>query len=176
MTGNLPRPPWIDPFRSRRLGARQGRRRAGARGRLSTYALAPAFPVLLLMAAVVVPSVCRRSVTARRFPALGTSSSVTACLRSVSSATITAATDPEGLLTPATTPRMESHSTSTHPAPSSPLAVDREPLLVRRFPCVLRVAVARCGSPDQKPRTLHPGFFFHATPAAYPTAAALSAG
>jgi len=129
-----------------------------------TYALTPAFPMILLVAAVVVTAMRRGPVTPRRLPSLNAPGLLLTGFRSVRPAVITAAADPEQSLTPAATARMQRHSTRTQTAPSSTSRWTED-----RFLCEASAASCgprlRCGSPDQKTPDRSSGvFLFLRTP------------
>jgi len=129
-----------------------------------TYALTPAFPMILLVAAVVVTAMRRGPVTPRRLPSLNAASRLLAVFRPVGPAVITAAADPEQSLTSAATARMQRHSTRTQTAPSSTSRWTED-----RFLCEASAASCgprlRCGSPDQKTPDRSSGvFLFLRTP------------
>lgn len=85
-----------------------------------TYALTPAFPMILLVTAIVVATMDRGPMAAGSLTPLNASGLLLADLRSVGPAVITAATDPEQSLASPATARMKSHPTRTQAALPSP--------------------------------------------------------
>jgi len=85
-----------------------------------TYALTPAFPMILLVTPIVVATLDRGPVPARGFTPLNASGLLLAVFRSVGPAVIAAAADPEQSLASAATARMKSHPTRTQTALPSP--------------------------------------------------------
>lgn len=164
ITGNLPWPLTIGSLWSRRLRTREGDRGTLGRGRMTTYALTPAFPMILLVTAVVVTAMGRGPVPTRRLPSLNASGLLLTGLRPVGPAVITAAADPEQSLASAATARMKRHATPTQTAPSSPSRWTED-----RFLCEASAASCGprlcCGSPDQKTPDRSSGvFLFLRTP------------
>lgn len=84
-----------------------------------TYALTPAFPMILLVTPIVVAAVDRGPVAAGSLTPLNASGLQLAVFRSVGPAVIAAATDPEQPLASAATARMKSHPTRTQKAQPS---------------------------------------------------------
>lgn len=158
ITGNLPWPLTIGSFGSRRLRAREGDRGAVGRGRMTTYAATPAFPMLLLVTAVVVTAMCCGPVPTRSLPSLNAPGLLLTGLRPVGPAVIAAAADPEQSLASAAIARMKRHPTRTQTAPPSTSRWTEG-----RFLCEASAASCGprlcCGSPDQKTPDRSSGVF-----------------
>lgn len=171
ITGNLPWPLTIGSFGSRRLRTREGDRGTSRRGRMTTYAPTPAFPMILLVTAVVVTAMCRGPVTTRSLASLNAPGLLLTGLRPVGPARITATADPEQSLASAATARMKRHPTRTQTAPSSTSRWTEG-----RFLCEASAASCGprlcCGSPDQKTPDRSSGVFLFLRRPSIPTRAA----
>jgi hypothetical protein len=164
ITGNLPWPLTIGSFGSRRLRTREGDRGAFGRGRMITYAPTPAFPMLLLVTAVVIAPMRRSPVASGSLTPLHAPGLLLTGFRPVGPARITATADPEQSLASAATARMKRHPTRTQTAPPSTSRWTEG-----RFLCEASAASCGptlcCGSPDQKTPDRSSGvFLFLRTP------------